>query len=239
LWRWATWKLLVAGVVFGTAEIAYFAANLTKIVHGGWLPLLIAGTVFTIMTTWQRGRELVTIRRSAIEGALVDFIAEITSKSMGRLPGTAVYPHLGEHTAPLALRLCVERNHALHEQVIIVSAQTADVPHVPWQQRLRVDHLGDPGDGIVHIAASFGFQDISDIPDALHRANADILENNVDPDSAYYYLSQITLRRTQQPGMSSLRKRLFIALAHHATSPADYLRLPEERTIVMQSQLDF
>jgi len=167
------------------------------------------------------------------------YIAETTGKNMNRLPGTAVYPHLGEHTVPLALRLCVERNHALHEQVIIVSAQTADVPHVPWRRYGRCRRYDRRGGQRVVAAATFGFQDRSDIPEALHRANVGVLENNVDPDSAFYYLSRITLRRTHQPGMSSCRKRLFIVLAHHATSPADYLYLPDERTIVMRSQLDF
>jgi KUP system potassium uptake protein len=238
LWRWAAWKLALGAVVFGIVEVTYFAANLTKIIHGGWLPLLIAGIVFTIMTTWQRGRQLVTIRRTKIEGTLSDFITEISIENMRRTPGTAVYPHLGEHTAPLALRLCVEHNHALHEQIIIVSAQTADVPNIPWQQRLRINHLGNPSDGIVHIAATFGFQDRSDVPQVLHRANADALESALDPDGATYFLSRITLHRTHQPGMNTWRKHLFIALAHNATNPADYLCLPTERTVIMGSHLD-
>ena len=114
----------------------------------------------------------------------------------------------------------------LHEHVVIISAQTANAPHIPWEQRLTVDHLGDPRNGIVHIAANFGFQDRSDIPDALRRASAESLEGDIDPDSASY-LS--TLRRTHQPGMSTWRKRLFVALAHNAANQTDYLCLPDAR----------
>lgn len=143
LWNWAAWKLLLAAVVFGTAEITYFAANLTKIVHGGWLPLLIAATVFMIMMTWQRGREIM-MRRTEMEGTLGEFVDSLPAQHVTQVAGTAIYPHLAESTAPLALRLNVEHNHALHKHVIVVSARTADVPHIPWAERITVEHLGDP-----------------------------------------------------------------------------------------------
>jgi KUP system potassium uptake protein len=238
VWNWAVWRLLVAGVVFGTAEISYFAANLTKITHGGWLPLLIAVVIFTVMMTWQRGRELITVRRTELEGTLHDFIATLPNQNLHRVPGTAVFPHAGEDTAPLALRVNVEHNHVLHEQVVIISAWTANVPHIPWQQRMRVDHLGDRGDEVIHIAVDFGFQDQADIPEALRRANTDILGGILQPDSASYFLSRITLHRTRQPGMRTWRKQLFIVLAHNAASQADSLCLPQERTVIMGSDLD-
>lgn len=238
LWNWAAWKLLLAAAVFGTAEITYFAANLTKIVHGGWLPLLVAATVFTIMMTWQRGREIVTIRRTEMEGTLLEFIDTLPAHNVSRVPGTAIYPHLAEDTTPLALRLNVEHNHVLHEQVVIISARTADVPHIPWPQRMIVEHLGDPHDGIVHIAVDFGFQDRTDIPDALRRASAEDLDGEVDLEHASYLLSRISLNRTKQPGMSAWRKQLFIAFAHNATSQTAYLCLPEQHTITISSQVD-
>lgn len=239
LWHWQTWKLLLAAVVIGGVELTFFAANMTKIVHGGWLPLLIALVVFTIMMTWQRGRVLVTDRRTEMEGTLSQFIAAIPEQHVTRVAGVAVFPHAVEGTAPLALRLNVERNHVMHTHVVVISAQTANVPHIPWPERLRVDHLGDPADGIVHVAAEFGFQDPSDIPETLKRANTDHLEGALDLDDAIYFLSHIVLHRSGRPGMSSWRKQLFMAFANNATSQADYLCLPENRTVIMGSQLDF
>lgn len=238
LWNWATWKLLLAALVFGSAEITYFAANLTKIVHGGWLPLLIAATVFTIMMTWQRGREIVTIRRTAMEGTLLEFVDTLPAQHVQRVPGTAIYPHLAEDTAPLALRLNVEHNHVLHEHVIIVSARTTDVPHIPWPERMTIEQLGAAHLGIVHVAVDFGFQDRTDIPEALRRASIEDLDSGADHEAASYFLSRISLRRTREPGITTWRKRLFSTLAHNAASQTAHLCLPEEHTITVSSQVD-
>src|SRR5512146_2773338 len=93
LWRWSTWKLLLVAVVFGGAEFTYFAANVSKVAHGGWLPLTVALCVFTVMATWQRGRELVTERRTAQEGPLDDFVTHVRQTRLPRVRGTAVFPH--------------------------------------------------------------------------------------------------------------------------------------------------
>ena len=98
-----------------------------------------------------------------------------------QVAGTAIYPHLAEGTAPLALRLNVEHNHVLHKRVIIVSARTADVPHIPWERRITVEHLKDRHDGVVHVAADFGFQDRTDIPEALRQAGIDDLDGDAAP----------------------------------------------------------
>jgi KUP system potassium uptake protein len=237
LWQWTTWKLVLVGVVFGGIELTYFAANLTKITHGGWLTLLIAAIVFTAMLTWQRGRVIVTARRVEMEGPLPTFIDHVRANNVQRVPGTAVFPHPSKDTTPLALRANVEHNHVIHDHVVIISGRTANVPHIPWDQRLTVDDLGDPGDGIIHIAAEFGFQDPTDFPEVLRRVVGEHPETNLDPDAASYFVSRITLRRTDLPGMVTWRKQLFLALAHNAPSQAEFLGLPEDRTIVMSGQV--
>lgn len=238
VWKWSVWKIVVAAGLFGTAEVIYFAANVTKIVHGGWFPLLIAAAVFTIMMTWQRGRAIVTIRRTEMEGTLLEFIDTLETGNVHRVPGTAIYPHLAEGTTPLALRLNVEHNHVLHEHIVVVSARTTDVPHVAAARRMTIDHLGDPADGIVHVALDYGFQDRTDIPKALRSASIDDFDGAVDLEHASYFISRISLRRTHQPGMSTWRKQLFIAFAHNATSQTDYLCLPEDRTLTLSSLVD-
>jgi len=126
----------------------------------------------------------------------------------------------------------------LHKHVIVVSARTADVPHIPWAERISVEHLGGPRDGIVHVAVDFGFQDRTDIPEALRRAGIEDLDSDADIDNASYFLSRISMRRTRERGMSRARKRLFITLVHNATSQTEYLCLPEERTITVSSQIN-
>ena len=155
-WRWALWKLVLAGVVFGGIELTYLGANLTKIVEGGWLPLLVAAIVVTIMTTWQRGRKIITKRRVDVEGPLPEFVEQLDKEPIPRVPGTAVFPHPTKLTAPLALRANVEFNHVLHERVVIVSVLAENVPHVPQAERLSVDELGNADDGIVHLRCGSG-----------------------------------------------------------------------------------
>jgi KUP system potassium uptake protein len=241
-WKWAVWKLVLVAVVIGGAEITYFAANLTKVAHGGWLPLLIAVSVFTTMNTWQRGREIVTERRTKKEGPLPDFIAGLRAADVVRVPGTAVFPHPTKETTPLALRANVEHNHVVHEHVVIVSAIAQNVPHINPDEQLTVDDLGYRDDGVIHLTVRYGFQDEQDIPAALHRAATDGAhadpELDVDPETASYFLSRVSLRLTRAPGMRMWRKRLFLAMAHNAASPAEYFGLPETRTVVMGSQVD-
>jgi KUP system potassium uptake protein len=240
-WRWPTWRLVVMGIVFGGIEITFFAANLTKVPQGGWLTLLIAAVIFTIMTTWQRGREIVTERRIELEGRLEDFVDTLHSEPLPRVSGTAVFPHPTERTTPLALRVGVDRFRVLHERVVIICGRTTDVPHLPWSQRLTIEHIGDPEEGIIHVAAEFGFQDRTDFPEVLRRlsrGDAPPIGGVVDSDDATYFLSGITLMRSRRPGMSTWRKCLFIVMARNAASQAEAFHLPLDRTIVAGAEID-
>jgi KUP system potassium uptake protein len=237
-WQWARWKLVLTAVVFGGIELTFLAANLTKIVHGGWLPLVIAAVVVTVMTTWQRGRRIVTARRVDVEGPLPEFIDKLNAERIARVPGTAVFPHPTKQTTPLALRANVEFNHVVHERVVIVSVVSETVPHVPLGERLTIDQLGHTADGIVHLSVRFGFQDDQDIPEVLREARGLSDELDLDPDAASYFLSRITIERGQHPGMVTWRKRLFIGLSHNAATPATYFKLPLDRTVVMGSRIE-
>ncbi|MGI5521573.1 potassium transporter Kup [Micromonospora sp. CA-259024] len=239
LWHWTTWRLVLFGLVFGSLELTFFIANLAKVTHGGWLTLLIAIILFTVLLTWRRGAQLVTARRIEREGPLPDFIDTLHATNVPWVPGTAVFPHPNKATTPLALRANVAYYHVRHEKIVIITGRTANVPHIPWDQRLTIDDLGDPNDGIIHIDALFGFQDPTDFPEVLRRAAIHPLAEgiNLDPDQVTYFISRITLRCTRQPGMAIWRKRLFIALAHNAASQAEFLHLPEERTVVLSAEV--
>jgi KUP system potassium uptake protein len=240
LWTWPAWKLVLAGVAFGGVEVMFLAANLSKVAHGGWLPLLIATLVLTVMTTWQRGRSIVSANRKAKEGSLTEFVDHLSEQGLTRVPGVAVFPHPGKDTTPLALRANVEHNRVVHENVIIVSASAANVPHVPPEERLTIDDLGYDYDGIQHLSVDFGFSDKPDLPEALRQAcAAGALERGVaSTDEASYFLSRGAIRRTAAPGMARWRKALFVALAHNAADPAAYFGLPADRTVTMGSDVN-
>jgi len=238
LFGWSTWKLVLAGVAFGGIEVAFLSANLTKILTGGWLPLLIAAVMFTIMTTWQRGRQLIIRNRTAVEGSLSEFVEQLSAQQLVRVPGVAVFPHPSSATTPLALRANVEHNGVLHQHVVIVSAQAQNVPHVPLEQQVTVDDLGNPDDGIVFVSIRYGFADSPDLPMGLTMAAGQHPETHYDPDTASYFLSRATLRAGREPGMQRWRKMVFIGLAHNAADPSTRFHLPPDRTVVMGSRVE-
>jgi KUP system potassium uptake protein len=224
---------------FGSVELVYFAANLTKIVSGGWLPLAIAVLVVTVMTTWQAGRRIVTARRVELEGPLQDFVDDLRTEQLPRVPGTAVFPHPTKQTTPLALRANVAFNHVLHEHVVLMSVKVRNVPHVRPDERVDVDSLVYTDDGVVHVAASFGFQDEQDLPETLGLAKGACAElDDIDTDNASYFLSRLVIQRGTAPGLARWRKRLFIGLAHNAANPAERFCLPPERTVIMGAHLE-
>ena len=201
LWRKPRWMIALGGTVFLTIEVAFFSANLAKVAHGGWVPLALAAGVFTLLMTWHKGQHIVTENRTEQEGPLLEFVEALEARkpSIRRVPGTAVFPTANAETTPLALRANVEHNHVLHENVIIISIRTERVPHVPEADRLVVDGLGDPTDGIVRLSAHFGFQDAPYIPATLRLAAArKLLEGDVEIGAVSYFLSQITIVRTQR-----------------------------------------
>jgi KUP system potassium uptake protein len=240
LWGKPLWLAIGGAVAFLVVDLGFFAANLPKVLHGGWFPLTIALVVFTLLTTWQKGRKIVTRRRLEEEGDLRDFVEEVHAMKprVYRPPRTAVFLSPGKQTTPLALRANVDHNRVLHESVVIVSVDMQRVPHVRASDRLVEDRLGYEDDGIVHLTARFGFQDDPDVPAALRLAVERGLECEIDLDEATYFLSKITIIRTGAPGMSKWREQLFIAMTHVAAPPVDYFGLPPDRIVTMGAHIE-
>jgi KUP system potassium uptake protein len=239
-WRWPLWIVLAASGILLAIDLLFFAANLTKLTHGAWVPLLIGITVFSVLITWQRGRELVTQKRDREEGSLPGFIAQLHAMKppLPRVPGTAVFLNRGKATAPLALRANVEHNEILHQQVIILSIETTPAPHVPEAQRLQIDDLGFSDDGIFHVTARFGYMDKTHIPGLLPLIREAGIEGSSPDGKLSYFVSRIELVQGDAPGMSRWRKRLFIATSRITADAAESFRLPRERTVIMGSRIE-
>ena len=142
LWRTPGWLLALLAAPLFVVDLLFLAANLTKIVHGAWLPLAIAVTAFTVLTTWQRGRQVVTTRRAAMEGPLRDFVDNLNADRSQTVvvPGTAIFLNRGAETTPLALRANVEHNHIRHAHVVIVSIDIDPIPGSPRRTASRWIH---------------------------------------------------------------------------------------------------
>jgi len=241
-WKWNVplWLLAGGASVLLLVDLLFVAANLTKLVHGAWLPLLIGLTAFTIMTTWQKGRAIVTAERERREGSLREFVDRLRTNqvSLARVPGTAVFLNRGKRTAPLAMRANVEHNHVRHEHLLILALQTEPVPRIPARERITVDDLGYANDGIIHVSVRFGYMETPDVPSVLRMLNPDTLEGKPRLDQASYFLSKIELRRGDASTMAGWRKRLFIATSYITADAAEHFGLPRDRTVIMGSHVD-
>jgi KUP system potassium uptake protein len=239
LWHKPLWMVLVGATGLLIVDLTFFAANLTKVQHGGWFPLLVGLIAFIVLTTWQRGRQIVTQKRTELEGPLHAFVEKIRKLDppVYRPPRTGVFLNANPETTPLALRANLEHNRAVHESVVIVTVETMKIPRVSSRERLTVDDLGYRDDGITHLTLRYGFQDNVNVPRAL-RAAAKHLEGDVDLRAVSYFVSRINIEATRAPGMPQWRKRLFVAIARNAASPIDYFGLPDARTVTVSSDIE-
>jgi KUP system potassium uptake protein len=239
VWHRSLRLALAGGAAFLAVDLTFLTAQVPKIEHGGWFALVVAAVIFTVLVTWQRGREIVTHTRTELEGPLRAFVDEVHAADPPayRPRRTAVFLNANLQTTPLALRANFEHNHVVHESVVIVSVVIERVPHVADARRASLDDLGYADDGIVHVTARYGFMDTVDVPRMLRRT-AKRMEGDVDLGAISYFISRITIVPTRAPGMAMWRKRLFIVMARNAANPVAYFGLPVNRTVVMGSQID-
>jgi KUP system potassium uptake protein len=251
LWYKPAWMIALGGGVFLTVEVSFFAANLTKVVHGGWLPLAIAVTIFTMLMTWHKGRAIMTAKQGQAQGEMRDFIEQLDAQDfpVQSVPGVGVFLNENLEAVPLALRANVDHNHVLHDHVIIASVQIQRVPHVPDSERVVAepkvlfsgatgDPLGATAQGITLLNLRFGFLDEPDVPSALRlAAERHLIAGDPNIDHATYFLSQITVLPSDGSGMAAWRKKLFVTMARNAADPVQYFRLPDTQTFTTSGRV--
>ena len=240
-WKAPRWLLLTGAVLLLIVDFFFFAANLTKLVHGAWLPLAIGLTAFTVMVTWHRGRVLVTARRQELEGSLQDFVTELDSvhSSIHIVEGTAIFLNPGKKTTPLALRANVEHNHIRHRHVVIASVDVLPVPRlVESEKRAVVDRLSHDDDGIIHVSLNFGYDETPDVPLAMASLKEAQTEGRLDLDNATYFLSKIELHAGKDRTMAAWRKQLFLATSHITSDASDHFGLPRDRVVMLGANVD-
>jgi KUP system potassium uptake protein len=240
LWGTPKRRLAPIAVLFLTVEVAFFSANIAKIAHGAWLPLAIGLAISIVMINWRRGQVIVTENRVAQEGPIKGFLDGLAAKQppLIRVPSVAVFLCRDKDTTPLALRADVEHTNTLPEKVVIVTVETVSIPHVDTFDRCAVEILGHGLFKVIHLTARFGYHDELNIPAALAQARKQaLLERNLDLEHASYFVSRITIKPTDSPGLQRWRKNLFIAMARNAASAIDHFGLPSDRTVIMGSQV--
>jgi KUP system potassium uptake protein len=232
-WHWPPAAAFLVTGVFLLVDLAFFAANVLKIRHGGWLPLVIGTAIFTLMTTWKTGRRIVADRLSERAIPLDTFVAAIRERPPTRVPGTAVFMTAQPHGTPAALGHNLRYNKVLHRSVVILMVTTRPVPHVPDEERLTVR---DHGSGVFELLVSYGFMEDPDVPAALIKAQAHGLV--IDKDDVTYFLGRETLIATRTPGMALWRERLFVLMARNAVRATAFFHLPAERVVELGVQVE-
>jgi len=232
-WKWPLAATSLLTALFLSTDLAFFGANLVKVVQGGWLPLVIGVVIFTMMTTWKTGRRLVAERLTARALPLEDFMAAVGATPPARVPGTAVFMTAQPRGTPPALAHNLRYNKILHEHVIVLTVTTAGVPYVPFDDQITVQSLGH---GVYNMRAQYGFMQDPNVPDALLMARAKGLD--VDLDDVIYFLGRETIIVTRREGMSMWRERLFVLMARNAVRATAFFRLPPERVVELGVQVE-
>ena len=232
LWKWSKWIAIPLLAVFFIVDFAYLGANLTKVPDGGWVPLLIGAMIFTMLTTWARGRKL--MRNRMDEGAMpLQLFVTSAAGSATRVPGTAVFMTSTAHGVPHALLHNLKHNKVLHERIILLTVQIKDVPYVDEAKKLLVEDLGE---GFHRVVMRYGFMQNIDVPEEMGRiACCGAAFRTIDTS---YFLSRQTLLASSRPGMAIWREKLFAWMLRNAASPMEFFRLPTNRVVELGSQLE-
>jgi len=233
-WGWPPVALAALCAMFLAVDLTFFSANALKIVDGGWYPLLAGLAVFTLMTTWRRGRELLARRLGQGRQSLDDFFDEIRRKRPHRPAGTAVFLTSDpEGTSPMLVHH-LERNRVLHKHVVLLTVLVDNVPRLPAAERLSVQRLRL---GFRRVIVRYGFMEMPNVPLALRRCKD--LGLSIDLDRATYYLGRETvIPSDRRVGMAIWRERLFAAMSRNAARATTYFRLPPAQVVELGIQVE-
>ena len=232
LWKWKWYYAAPLLGVFFVIDAAFFASNLTKIPYGGWFPLLAGLVIFTLLTTWSRGRKLMIARMREAAMPIKVFI-QSAATSATRVPGTAVFMTSTPEGVPHALLHNLKHNKVLHERVILLTVKISDVPYVAESDRVEIEPLGQ---GFHRMILRFGFMQDADVPAALKQVHACGADFRMIETS--FFLSRQTLLTAETPGMSVWREKLFAWMLRNAESAMEFFRLPTNRVVELGSQVE-
>ena len=231
-WNYPLWLCLSATGFFLAIELVFFSANIIKVLSGGWFTLMIAALIFTLMTTWARGRGLLSasLRADAIE--LKPFLKSVLADPPMRAPGTAVFMNAEADLTPTALLHNLKHNNVLHATNLFVTVHTHDVPWVPFAERISASSLAK---GCWSVTVNFGFKNDVDVPAALELLQGQGIV--LDPMTTSYFLSRATIVPTLGGGMAPWREKLYASMHRNASSAADFLNLPPNRVVELGTKV--
>ena len=220
-------------VFFLAIEMAFFGANLVKVAHGGWFPLVVGAVVYTGLSTWKQGRALLASRLRERMYPFEQFLKDIAERPPQRVSGTAIFMTSNLIGTPATLLHNLQHNKVLHDRVILLTVVTNDVPHVPLEERTEVIPLGQ---GFFRLNLRYGFMEEPDVPEALREATRRGF--SIDLGETTFFLGVETLLATRRPGMPLWRERLFVWIARNAVRANAFFKIPPERVVELGMQVE-
>ena len=233
LWGWSRWIALAIAAPLALIDAAFLASNTLKIPDGGWFPLLIGGVVFTMLTTWKRGRKVLFDRLSEDALPLEQFIQSIELAPPVRVEGTAVFLTSTPDRVPHALLHNLKHNKVLHERVVFLTVVTREIPYVPPDERLEIRTLGAD---FYRMLAYYGFKEEPDVPELLEEAGRRGFPFEMMETS--FFVSRETLVASVRPGMAMWRERLFSSMSKNAVKASDFFHVPANRVVELGTQVE-
>jgi len=232
-WKWPLWAAVAVTALFLFVDLAFFGANMVKIRQGGWVPLAVGALVYTLMTTWRKGRDILVERLEEHALPFEKLVAGVEPGKPPRVPGTAIFMSRYAGLTPPALMHNLKFNHVLHERVVVLNVVTEEIPQVPAEKRVEIQDLGND---FYQVTARFGFMDYPGVPEMLDGLRAQGLE--LDPERTVFFLGRETLIASKRPGMAIWRDKLFAAMSRNSLRPTDFFRIPANRVVELGVQVE-
>jgi KUP system potassium uptake protein len=233
IWKWGLFTTITVFSLFLFIDAAFFLANATKILHGGWIPLVIAVGIQFLMMTWIRGRQLLFAELKQRALPIKIFMEEVSAKAITRVPGTAVFMTGSTEGAPLALLNNTKHNKVLHERVLFLTFQPTELPHVPKEEAVSVE---DMGHGFWRVVAKLGFMDDLPVREVLRLARQ--LQLDVNEEEVTFFLGREVILASPKKGMALWREKLFAFMSRNAQNPTAFFDIPVDRVIEVGTQIE-
>jgi KUP system potassium uptake protein len=233
VWHWSFGAALAIAAPLACIDFAFLASNSLKIPDGGWFPLLIGAVVFTLLTTWKRGRAVLMERLAEDTMPLDLFIESIAASPPQRVPGTAIFLTSTVNRVPHALLHNLKHNKVLHDRVVFLTVVTRDIPRVPTKERIEISSLGAD---FWQLQAFYGFTEDPDVPALLEMCGRQGFAFDMMDTS--FFVSRETIIATVRPGMALWRERLFVSMSKNAVKASDFFRVPTNRVVELGTQVE-
>ena len=232
LWRWPLWSALLVVCGFLAIDISFFLANLYKVLDGGWIPLLLGGTMVFVMWTWARGSHILSLKTHRDSIPMTDLIKMLEKSKPVRVPGTAIFLTSDPSVAPSSLMHNLKHNKVLHERVVIMCVKTETTPRVKPAARFEVQKLSPD---FLGVTLHFGYMESPRIPHALAMMRKAGWKFDIMTTS--FFVGRRTLKAATNSDMPRWQDRLFIALAKQATNAPDFFHIPSDRVVELGAQM--